>query len=159
MGFLDLFRPRATGISRLSARTSAVEEPTRTVEAIVTSLRRAPPGKAFCHLVLFGDRPLTAPMGGSECACIFGSAVQAQTFIAGYKSYYACRQPLSVLSVPSAPELWAVIHARSQDPTFKLPLGLIVNFSYAGARCHSFTVAQVDRMGPSGIGRGLQAVL
>jgi hypothetical protein len=162
MGFLDFFRSTRVSVSREpNAEPNASEgEPIspRLVEAIIEDLRRVPPKKPLCYLVLFGNRPLTAPMKGDECACVFSRENLATAFMSGYKGYYACQQPLSILAVKSIEDLWAILHTRSSDPLYKLPLGLIINFSYSGGPFQNYGVAHLESMGVSGLAKGLNMI-
>lgn len=132
---------------------------TDTVEAIVDRLRRDAPVRPYCQVVLFGDRPLTGKMGGDESIMIFSNAAKADGFISGYQRYYHTTKPLSDLAVGTVDDLWALLHNPSEDPLYKTPYGLIINFNYAGSPYNAYSISQIEAFGREGIKRGLSAVL
>ncbi|MDD5542341.1 MAG: hypothetical protein PHX83_04135 [Acidobacteriia bacterium] len=138
--------------------SAAGVEPTPTsasVEQIVAELRKNKPRSPLCHLVLFGDRPLTGKMGSDESIMIFSSADKAARFIEGYQRYYRTTKPLSVLALPSISDLWAMLNNASSDPLYQAPYGLIINFSYSGGTYNSYSIGQLKTIGPSGLKKGM----
>lgn len=126
------------------------------VEAIVAQLQRDPRRQAYCYLVLFGDRPLTAPVQGDESILVFSSRGFANSFIEGYSNYYRCEKPLSVLPLDSVDDLWTLLHAPSLDAQYKLPLGMTIDFSYSGGSFEHYGASQLTGMGVEGVAKGLR---
>ncbi len=137
---------------------TAVAEPatdSRSVEEVVAGLRRQAPEKAYCYIVLFGDRPLTGKMGAGDSIMIFSTRGKADDFVRGYQQYYRTTKPLSVLPLGSISDLWAMLNNTSSDPLYKPPYGLIINFSYSGGAYNSYEINQLSSMGPMGLKKGL----
>lgn len=146
------------------SKEPAAQEPQGTasgalVEDLVGRLQKKPSAKPYCYTVLFGDRPLTGKMGGDDSIMIFSSAEKAKGFVSGYQSYYQTKKPLSVLAVGATDDLWALLNNPAKDPLYKTPLGLIINFSYAGTAYNSYSIKQIQSFGKEGVKKGLAQVL
>jgi len=135
------------------------DAPAASVEAVVGRLRSKATSRALCHVVLFGDRPLTGKMGGDESIMVFSNADKANGFISGYQRYYHTTKPLSSLAVGTADDLWALLHNAAEDPLYKTPYGLIINFNYGGGAYNAYSIGQIESFGKEGIKKGLAQVL
>lgn len=131
---------------------------TRLIEDIVKDLRGKRSGSSFCYLALFGDRPLAGKMGSDESIMIFTREDKARSFITGYQQYYRTTKPLSVLTLGSAGDLWAMLNNPSSDPLYKPPYGLIINFSYSGGKYNTYGIQQLEVMGREGLTKGLDMI-
>jgi hypothetical protein len=130
-----------------------------TAEAIVAQLRTRNPASPLCHIVLFGDRPLTAKMTADESVLVFSSPSKAADFIDGYRHHYLTTSPLSVVAINSVDSLWALLNHPAEDPKYRPPYGLIVNFDYGGGAYHAFSLRQIQDFGLDGLRQGLVQVL
>jgi hypothetical protein len=125
------------------------------IEDIVEHLRQTPPPVPYCYMALFGDRPLSGKLGGDESIMIFTAEDKARAFVEGYSGYYRTTQPLTVFGLGSIYDLWAMLYNPSRDPTFKGPLGLIINFDYSGAPHSAYDSAYLRKIGIDGLRKGL----
>jgi uncharacterized C2H2 Zn-finger protein len=139
--------------------TSSEAYPSSTfIEEIVGKLREDPPKAPYCFIALFGDRPLSGKLGGGESIMIYTSADRARRFINGYQQYYHTTKPLSVLALGSVHDLWAMLHNPSNDPRFKGPLGLIINFDYSGTPHQAYGCDQLEAIGLEGLRKGMEMI-
>lgn len=131
------------------------------VEDIVEDLRKRHPSRPICYVVLFGDRPLTAKMGGDESILAFTSSEKATTFIKGYQQYYLTTKPLSRLPLSSIEELWAMLNNKAWDTLYKPPYGLIIDFSYTQEPptiSYVYPIEQLQRIGCDGLEKGVHTL-
>jgi hypothetical protein len=137
----------------------ASEEPVlngQIVEDIVKNLKKAPPQKSLCWVVLFGNRPLTANLQG-ECILCYSNKSKSEHFMSKYQETYYCTKPLSSLSVGNIDELWAFLNNKSNDPDYEASYGLILNFNYEGQPYQKYTKTDLEKIGIRGLEKGLKA--
>ena len=145
--------------SEPSVGTTAAAAASATVEAIVARLRTSPSSNPLCHFVLFGDRPLTGKMSSDDSVLVFPSRAKADDFLESYQHHYVTSRPLSVVPVDSVNNLWGLLHNHAEDPLYRPPYGLIVDFNYGGRPYHAFSIGQLRGFGATGLRAGLAQVL
>jgi uncharacterized membrane protein YhaH (DUF805 family) len=128
------------------------------VENIGKKLKKNPPPKSLGWVILFGDRPLAVNLEG-ECILCFSNKSKSKYFMAKYQETYYCTRPLSALSTGNINELWALLNNKSNDPDYKTPYGLIINFNYEGQQYHKYTKTDLKKIGINGLEKGLSALL
>ncbi len=129
----------------------------RLVEDIVASLRQKPPTKDAYHVVLFGDRPLTAKLQGESILC-FTRKVKAEEFMKKYQDTYHCTKPLAALALGQVSELWAMLNNKARDSDYEPPYGLVINFNYGGQPYNTYGSDDLKRIGLNGLQKGLGAL-
>jgi hypothetical protein len=135
---------------------SARDYSTMLVEDIVETLRQAPPMTPVCHVVLFGDRPLTAKLQG-ECILCFTQRTRAEEFMNGYQDIYYSTKPLSVLQLGEISQLWAMLNNKAKDGDYEPPYGLLINFNYKGQPYGKYSVNELGNIGFEGFKKGFSA--
>ncbi len=127
----------------------------RAVENVVDELRKNPPDRELCFIVLFGDRPLAAIAVDDENDILcFTERSEADDFVHGYQRIYNTTKPLSILAVGEVDEIWAMLNNKARDEQYKGPFGLLINFSYAGGSYNRYSVADLKRIGLDGLKKG-----
>lgn len=130
------------------------------VENIVESLRKNPPEKELCYVVLFGDRPLTAKAQNNEDSIMcFTQRNKAEDFILGYTQYYQTTKPLTVLAIDRITELWAMLHNKANDELYEPPYAMLINFNYSGQPYNMYTKLDLMRFGIKGFQKGFNLFL
>lgn len=130
------------------------------VENIVEGLRKNPPEKELCYVVLFGDRPLTAKAQNDEDSIMcFTQRNKAEDFIQGYTQYYQTTKPLTVLAIGQLAELWAMLHNKANDELYEPPYAMLINFNYSGQSYNMYTKLDLIRFGFKGFQKGFNLFL
>ncbi len=145
-------------INKINRLQDGTEISGQIVEDIVQKLRADPPPKSLGWVILFGDRPLAVNLEG-ECILCFSNKSKSKYFMAKYQETYYCTRPLSALSTGNINELWALLNNKSNDPDYKTPYGLIINFNYEGQQYHKYTKTDLKKIGINGLEKGLSALL
>ncbi len=157
---LGIPEPVLVGTTEPATKEPEIPALTALVEDIVAGLRCKTSSRLFCYAVLFGDRPLTAKMGGDESIMIFSNEEKANAFISGYQRYYLTTKPLSTLALGTVNDLWSLLNNPAKDPLYRTPYGLIINFSYgAGTPYNVYSIQKIQSIGKEGIEKGLRVVL